>query len=71
MDWTDPPSSYESLCMWRVYIATCEAEVWQVVCRWYKKYGNPFIVPDNESMDEYESRQHYQNALRFCYHKSH
>lgn len=69
MDWSHPPNNYETLCMWKVFVCTCEMEVWTVVHRWYKKYGNPYIIPDNESMDDNDRRQYYQQALTFCYHR--
>lgn len=62
-----PPDCYEELCLWKVFVRTCEAEVWQIVARWVKRYGNPFIVPENETYDQEHDRRMYQEALRFCY----
>lgn len=68
MDLSRPPSSYEDLELWKVFVRTCELEVWQVVTRWIKRYGNPYVTPEEEEgYDDYATRQWYQQALRFCY----
>ena len=66
--WISPPADYAELMLWRVFVATCEADVWQVIERWVRNYGNPFETPVAETDAQYETRQVYQNALRYTYH---
>lgn len=67
MDWTRPPTCYEDLCIWKVFVMTYTEDVWQIIRRWIKRYGNPFEEPVEESVEEQQLRHVYQDALRFCY----
>lgn len=67
MDWYHPPRSYEELCIWRVYVATSGVDVWSCIHRWIKKYGNPFITPDNETEQAFDERQMFRRALEASY----
>lgn len=67
--WGEPPRDWETLQLWKVFIVTCEAEVWQVVDRWVKKYGNPWYVPVDESYGDYAIRHLYITAMLACQEK--
>lgn len=77
MDWEHPPSTMAELCLWRVFCATTEGDIWQIIRRWIKKYGNPFepfITKDHEEFDmkdyeELEVHSLYVEALRSMYTK--
>ena len=62
-----PPKSYAELRIWQVFVSTTENEVWQVVRRWIILYGNPFIIPEEETYEQCEARGLYQEALRLTY----
>lgn len=67
MDLSTPPRTYAELELWKVFVATTESEVWQVIFRWVKKYGNPFEERTRTSFEEEEVRQLYQESLRITY----
>lgn len=65
MDWAHPPTNYASLCLWKVFVKSYDGELWQVVNRWVKKYGNPFVEPDVETDVERDMRLMHQGALLY------
>lgn len=67
MDFKEPPRSEDELFIWKVFVSTCETEVWQVVHRWIKKFGNPAIRPEEESYDDSIVRGLYREALRITF----
>lgn len=69
LDWRDPPTSEEEMPLWRAFVATVELEVWQVIHRWVTRYGNPFVVPEEESYDDAIIRHRFCEAIRIVYDK--
>ncbi len=70
MDFSRPPRNYEELCMWKVFVCTTKnLESWTVINRWVKKYGNPFIMPEEEDYESANIRRTFRDALQFCYTK--
>ena len=58
-----PPRTYPELHLWKVFIKAYDGDLWQIIERWVKAYGNPFVVPEKESYDEEAQRILYQMAL--------
>jgi hypothetical protein len=48
LTWSHPPNDDAELALWKCYVSTTEQNVWDVVQRWLKRYGNPFEGDCNE-----------------------
>jgi len=69
MDWKQPPQSDAEMPLWRAFAATVELEVWQVIRSWVNKYGNPFIMQEDEDYEHATKRHLFQQAIRYVYEK--
>lgn len=67
MDPTRPPDTFEDLCLWKVFVMTYDGDLWQIINRWIKKYGNPFAEIEVNNYAAEHDRRIYQEALRYCY----
>ena len=65
MDLSSPPSDIPQLTLWKVFVKTYQGDLWQIVHRWLKRYGNPFYESEGESDVIREKRLLYQAALYY------
>ncbi|UOF78025.1 hypothetical protein [Circoviridae sp.] len=70
MNWQHPPSCWEELQLWKVFVKTTDQDVWNIIRQWVNIHKNPFVVPDVECEEAYEIRKHYQEALLYIIHKA-
>ena len=60
------PSNWEELMLWRAFLGSYDGDKWQFVNMWIKKHGNPYIVPEEETEEDYARRMILQSAVTFC-----
>lgn len=65
MDLSSPPSDIAQLTLWKVFVKTYQGDLWQIVHRWLKQYGNPFYETEGESDVTRDKRLLYQAALYY------
>jgi hypothetical protein len=47
LEWREPPKRHEELLIWKAFVKTTQEDVWPIVARWIKKYGNPYDTEDS------------------------
>ena len=71
MDLSRPPQSDAELLLWKVFCRTTEQDIWQIINRWIKRYGNPFDgMFEERSYEETQVRGMFQEALMFLIHNT-
>ena len=65
IDWKNPPTNHDELPIWKVFVSSQPERVWEVVHRWLKRCGNPYVVPVWEEDEVKQKRLIFQAALQY------
>lgn len=60
---TSPPQTWEDLQIWITFVHSYDGDKWQIIERWIKTFGNPYIVPNKENEEDNEKRLMFQWSL--------
>jgi hypothetical protein len=62
-----PPADDAELAVWKCFVSSTESNVWELVVRWLKRYGNPFA--GDVVKDDWLDNVIYRLAITYTYKK--